>query len=133
MPLLEQSVAARFDTLNPTFDEKSRRHWAAAEALCVGRGGVSIVHRATGISRSAIHKGIKELEHPETLQESSDRTRSSGGGRKKTVETDPELRGDLEVLLEPVTRGDPESALRWTCKSLRTVSMTSPETRVGSM
>ena len=119
MPLLEQSVVARFNTLTPTFDEKSRRHWAAAEALCAGRGGVSVVHRATGISRSAIHQGIKELANPGTLQENSDRTRRLGGGRKKTVDADPELRSDLEALLEPVTRGDPESALRWTCKSLR--------------
>ena len=127
MPLLGNSVAVRFNTLNPTFDEKSRRHWAAAEALCAGRGGVSIVHRATGISRSAIHKGIKELAHPEVLQESSDRTRCSGGGRKKTVDADPELRSDLEALLEPVTRGDPESALRWTCKSLRILAHTTRE------
>ncbi len=119
MDLLEQSVATRFDTLDPTFDEKSRRHWAAAEALSAGRSGVSMIHRVTGISRSAIHQGIKELAHPEILQESSDRTRRPGGGRKKTVDTDPELRSDLEALLEPVTRGDPESSLRWTCKSLR--------------
>ncbi len=122
MSLLEESVAARFDTLNPTFDEKSRRHWAAAEALCAGRGGVSIVHRVTGISRSAIHKGIKELARPEVLQESSTRTRCSGGGRKKIVDTDPALQRDLEILLEPVTRGDPESPLRWTCKSLRVLA-----------
>lgn len=119
---LEQSVLARFKSLEPTFDEKSRRLWAAAEALSAGRGGVVSVHRATGISRSTIYQGIKELKEPEKLEENVTRTRNPGGGRKKTVDVNPELRSDLEALVEPITRGDPESPLRWTCKSLRTLA-----------
>ena len=122
MTLLEQSVSARFKSLEPTFDEKSRRLWAAAEALSVGRGGIVSVHRATGISRSTIYQGITDLEHPEKLEEHLARTRSPGGGRKKTVDVNPELQSALEALVEPITRGDPESPLRWTCKSLRVLA-----------
>jgi transposase len=93
--------------------------WAAAEALSAGRGGVSAVSRVTGVARSTIYQGIKELEDTKGLIDSAGRTRASGGGRKKIVDVDPALRADLDALLEPVTRGDPESALRWTCKSLR--------------
>jgi transposase len=122
MTLLEQSVSARFKSLGPTFDEKSRRLWAAAEALSAGRGGIVSVHRATGISRSTIYQGITDLEHPEKLEEHLARTRSPGGGRKKTVDVNPELQSALEALVEPITRGDPESPLRWTCKSLRVLA-----------
>lgn len=119
MTLLEQCVSARFKSLGPTFDEKSRRLWAAAEALSAGRGGIASVHRATGISRSTIYQGIRELEDPAKLEENVSRTRTPGGGRKKTVDINPELRRALEALVEPITRGNPESPLRWTCKSLR--------------
>ena len=119
MTELELGITNRFRSLEITFTEKSRRIWAAAEALCAGRGGVSAVSRITGISRTTIYQGIKELEDPESLSEAAGRTRSAGGGRKKIIDIDPGLRDDLDVLLEPVTRGDPESALRWTCKSLR--------------
>lgn len=122
MTLLEQSVSARFKSLGPTFDEKSRRLWAAAEALSAGRGGIVSVHRATGISRSTIYQGITDLEHPEKLEEHLARTRSPGGGRKKTVDVNPELQSALDALVEPITRGDPESPLRWTCKSLRVLA-----------
>lgn len=119
MQVLEESMSTRFQALEPTFDERSRRHWAAAEALAAGRGGVSAVHRATGIARNTIYQGIRELKDPVSLEAVSGRSRRAGGGRKKAVDTDPELRSALETLLEPVTRGDPESPLRWTCKSLR--------------
>ena len=122
MNLLEQSVSARFKSLEPTFDEKSRRLWAGAEALSAGRGGVVSVHRATGISRSTIYQGIKDLESPEKLEENLTRTRNPGGGRKRTVDVNPELWNALESLVEPITRGDPESPLRWTCKSLRVLA-----------
>ncbi len=95
MALLEQSVSARFKSLDPTFDEKSRRLWAAAEALSAGRGGIVSVHRATGISRNTIYQGMRELEDPAKLEENASRTRTAGGGRKKTVDTNPELRGAL--------------------------------------
>lgn len=116
---MEQGISNRFESLTATFNEKSRRLWAAAEALSVDRGGVAMVGRVTGISRTTIYQGIKELEDPEGLREDAERTRAPGGGRKKIIDTDPELLEDLKKLIDPVTRGDPESALRWTCKSLR--------------
>ena len=122
MTILEQSVLARFKSLGPTFDEKSRRVWAAAEALSAGRGGVVAVNRSTGISRSTIYQGIKDLENPQELQDAITRTRKPGGGRKKTVDINPGVRSALEALVEPITRGDPESPLRWTCKSLRNLA-----------
>jgi len=122
MGTLEEAVAARFTSLESTFDERSRRLWSAAEALAAGRSGVMAVHRATGIARSTIYQGIKELKNPNQLMEPNNRTRNPGGGRKKAIVVEPELQGALEALVEPITRGDPESALRWTCKSLRVLS-----------
>lgn len=78
--------------------------------------------RVTGISRTTIYQGINELKDPESLEDGVGRTRGLGGGRKKIIDSNPELRSDLEALLEPVTRGDPESPLRWTCKSLRNLT-----------
>lgn len=123
MASLETSITARFESLNVTFDEKSRRLWAAAEALSAGPNGVMEVNRATGISFNTIKRGIEELGDPEALKNSAGRTRNSGGGRKKTADTNPEIRTALEALVEPVTRGDPESPLRWTCKSLRRLAV----------
>ena len=120
MPLLEIAIAARFQSLKFMLDERRRRLWAAAEALAIGRGGVAAVHRATGISRPTINQGVKELNSGEQLDPAAIRT--SGGGRKKTVDVDPQLKSALEALLEPITRGDPESPLRWTTKSLRVLA-----------
>ncbi len=103
--------------LLPVMTERSIRIWAATEAKALGRGGVSAVSRATGINRNTIAKGLKELESPETL--APDRIRRAGGGRKRTSVIDPTLMRDLERLIDPQTRGDPESPLRWTCKSVR--------------
>jgi len=122
MTILEESISARYRLLKPTLNEKSRRIWAAAEAQSAGRGGIIAVERATGISRKTISKGIKDLENPQQLQKDLKRTRKSGGGRKKTVDVTPEIRTALEALVEPITRGDPESPLQWTCKSLRTLA-----------
>jgi len=91
--------------------------FAAAESEAIGRGGISAVSAATGISRRVIREGIKELHARRTQPEG--RLRRPGGGRKQAVEEDPSLLVDLEKLLEPVTRGHPESPLRWTCKSVR--------------
>jgi len=101
-------------------DERSRRQWAAAEACELGWGGVTAVARATDLSRTTISAGLRELELP-AKQRSVEgmRVRRPGGGRKMLIETDPGLLAALEALIEPVTRGDPESPLRWTCKSTR--------------
>ncbi len=85
--------------------------------MALGWGGISAVSRAPGISRKVISQGIKDLQEGRGAREG--RIRRSGGGRKTTVSKDASLREDLERVVEPVTRGDPESALRWTCKSLR--------------
>jgi transposase len=97
-----------------------RRLVAASESLTIGFGGTSEVSRQTGVSRRAIIQGIKELD--ETPSAAVGRVRRAGGGRKKTVDKDPSLKADLERLVDPVTRGDPESPLRWTCKSVRKLS-----------
>lgn len=97
-----------------------RRLVAASESLTAGFGGTSEVSRQTGVSRRAIIQGIKELA--EAPRHHSGRVRRPGGGRKKTVDKDATLKTDLERLVDPVTRGDPESPLRWTCKSVRKLS-----------
>jgi transposase len=110
-------IAARYKALEPVLDERARRLMAAAESQAIGRGGISAVSRATGIIRPVIRQGIAELKDPGSS--ASDRVRRAGGGRKKAVDKDASLRSDLLSLLESTTRGDPESPLRWTCKSVR--------------
>lgn len=111
------AIAARFQALSPLVDERVRRLLAAAESQAIGKGGISAVARATGISRPVIRQGIAELKDPSHLQPG--RIRLPGGGRKKAVDKDATLKRDLETLLESTTRGDPEAPLRWTCKSVR--------------
>ena len=103
--------------LEPVLTERSRRLWAATEALALGHGGIAKVERATGISRSTITRGMKEIAAGEALKPGQ--TRRSGGGRKRATEKDPSLASDLDALVEPTTAGSPESPLRWTAKSLR--------------
>ena len=107
----------RFEKLAPFLDERMRRLVAASESLAIGFGGTSQVSRQTGVSRRAIIRGIKELDEAPSVQ--GGRVRRPGGGRKRTVGKDASLKTDLERLVDPVTRGDPESPLRWTCKSVR--------------
>lgn len=115
----EDEVARRFALLENFLDEKTRRLVAAAEAKVFGRGGISAVCRATGVSRRAISAGLGELSGAERKPVRSGKVRRAGGGRKQLPQTDPGLLAALEALVEPLTRGDPESPLRWTCKSLR--------------
>jgi DNA-binding phage protein len=110
-------ITRRFNAVGAILDERSRRLVAAAESAALGRGGVSAIARATGISRQVIRQGMTELG--EAAVHPPGRVRRAGGGRKKAVAQDPSLLRDLERLVDPVTRGDPESPLRWTCKSLR--------------
>ena len=112
-----EAIKRRFELLARHLDERARRLWAASEAMAIGRGGASTVSRATGVSRRMIGEGIKELTDGPPA--GTVRIRRPGGGRKRTIDTDPTLREDLERLVEPMTRGDPESPLRWTCKSVR--------------
>src|SRR4051812_15386195 len=120
MPLGDvQVIAEKFATLGPVLDERARRLWAAAEAHAIGRGGISRVAEATGLSRITIRAGLREL-YPSSAPDArppTGRTRRHGGGRKPLTEHDPEIERALEILVDPVTRGDPMSPLRWTCKS----------------
>jgi hypothetical protein len=115
----ESTIRRRFRLIAAHLDERMRRLVAAAEAAALGFGGTSIVARATGVSRRAIRIGTTELKQKPRLLGMAVRVRRPGGGRKKTVHQDPTLLRDLEALIEPVTRGDPESPLRWTAKSVR--------------
>jgi hypothetical protein len=114
-------IAEKFKALGPILNEQGRRLWAATEAMVLGRGGVSLVAQATGLSRPTIYAGIQELRGEQATIPGcgQGRSRRSGGGRKRRVEHDPTLLTDLEALVEPTTRGDPQSPLRWTCKSVR--------------
>jgi len=110
-------VRSRFRSLEGVLDERSRRLLAAAESKAWGKGGISAVSQVTGISRPVIRQGLKELSAPAVHP--MGRIRRPGGGRKKARQKDPTLVTDLEKLVEPTTRGHPETCLRWTCKSVR--------------
>jgi len=107
-------VKKRYQVISPHLTEQAKRIWAASEALAIGRGGTTLVCEATGISRVTITKG-KTAVQGEAIE--STRIRQRGGGRQPLTRHDPQLLADLNCLIEPVTRGDPESPLRWTCKS----------------
>ena len=115
-----QAIAAKFIILRPLLDERARRLWATVEARAIGRGGISRVAEATGLSRVTIRAGLQELALPGTApgpRPPPERLRGPGGGRKPLGMHDPHLVHALETLVDPVTRGDPMSLLRWTCKS----------------
>jgi hypothetical protein len=115
-----QSIKAKYTILEPVLDERARRLWAATEARAIGRGGITRVAEATGLSRVTIRAGLSQLDLPVTPTDhraAHERLRRPGGGRKPLIDHDPDLLRDLETLVDPVTRGDPMSPLRWTCKS----------------
>ena len=103
--------------LSPAMNERSRRLWAATEAIALGRGGIALVLRATGLAFNTVYRGMGELNRKEFLP--PDRVRRPGGGRKKATALNPGLSRALDRLVEPLSRGDPESPLRWTLKSTR--------------
>jgi hypothetical protein len=115
-----QRIGRKYRALRVEMDERRRRQWAAAEARGLGYGGVTAVARATGLSRTTIAAGLRELRLPTARRRVEGlRVRRPGGGRKALTQTDPGLLAALEALIEPATRGDPTSPLRWTCKSTR--------------
>ena len=116
LPGLKQKFHAVWSLL----DERTRRVMAANEAISLGFGGITEVHRACGLSRKAIAKGIVEIQ--EGIMPPTGRIRHSGAGRKAITETDPRLLAALEAMIDSQTRGDPESPLRWICKSTRTIA-----------
>jgi Rhodopirellula transposase DDE domain len=111
------AIRQRFEAVAPFLDERGRRLVAASEVISAGYGGIAAVARATGVAPSTLGRGIKELAHGGAGV--AGRVRRAGGGRKTTVAKDATLLSDLEALVEPTSRGDPQSPLRWTCKSLR--------------
>jgi len=112
-------VRNKYRALRDILDERGRRVWAATEASSLPRGGVSLVAQATGLSRTTIHAGIRELQQRKRKPLAAGRSRRPGGGRKPLTLHHPDLLMALEQLVEPVVRGDPESFLRWTAKSTR--------------
>ena len=111
-----QTLHDKFRALQPILDERTRRLWAAVEARALGRGGISAVARATGMSRTMVRAGLRELAEDGTVVPRTG-VRQPGGGRKSLTDRDPALTDALQRKLDPVTRGDPQSALRWTCRS----------------
>ena len=111
-------IRRKYRVMAPELDERRRRQWAAAEAREVGYGGVSVVARATGLARSTLHAGLRDLRASQRQRvRAAERIRRPGGGRRPLTTSDPALLSALLALIEPTTRGDPESPLRWTCKS----------------
>ena len=112
-----QWIENKFQGLADELSERARRRWAAVEAVALGRGGVSVVSDATGLAHTTIRRGIRELRSGDTP--ASGRQRRAGAGRKNADVACPGLQAALERLVEPESRGDPMSPLRWTCKSTR--------------
>ncbi len=117
-----KTLRRKYQGLHSVLTERSRRLWAASEAVALGHGGIGRVEQATGISRSTISRGIRELDTGGAILP-AERTRRPGGGRKRTVDTDDRLAADLDRSVEPTTSGDPDSPLRWTSKSVRRLAI----------
>jgi hypothetical protein len=116
----ESQIAERYRGLGPELNERQRRLWAASEARSHGRGGIIAVSRATGISKNTVQRGIAELREGTRLE--AGWVRRAGAGRPRLTDSDPELVGALEALVDPDARGDPCSPLRWCSKSLQNVA-----------
>lgn len=114
---MDNKLKQRYEQLSPFLNEQQKRLYVATEAIAYGRGGISFIEKELGVSHQVIQAGIRELSKPETIDRS--RIRKPGGGRKRTADTDPTLVSDLEKLIDPTTRGEPDSPLRWTSKSTR--------------
>lgn len=117
----EDIIREKYQLLSPELNERTLRLFAAVEAKCLGRGGISVVARAIEISRDRISRGLRDLQEEKRLE--PERVRKPGGGRKRQTEEDPTLKKDLVQIISPYTRGDPESPLLWTCKSVRKLAV----------
>ena len=113
----ELMIRTRYESLQATLDERSRRLWAGAEARVLGRRGVNTVARATGLAPNTVRAGVRELERIEAGEEPSGRMRRVGGGRKSLTSKNAKLLEELQKMVDPLTRGEPDSALLWTSKS----------------
>lgn len=121
--MMTDPIRQRYELMAGHLNERQRRLWAGAEAQVLGWGGIGQVSRATGLSRGVVAAGRRELSQPDRSALST-RVRRPGGGRKRLTVRDPTLKADLERLVEPTSRGEPESPLRWTCKSTRALAAT---------
>ena len=128
---VEATIVAKFVVMSPLLDERARRLWAAAESAAIGYGGTALVSAATGLARETIRNGRRELARGVTLTR---RIRQPGAGRPDVEDTQPGVTEALDLLVEPLTRGDPMSPLRWTCKSRAklTAALTAQGWRVSS-
>lgn len=124
---VERRLRDKFEVVLPSLNERQKRIFLAAEARWLGRGGVAAVARVAGVSRETIYAGLKELEYPGSLEDAAEKVREEGGGRKKATEAQPGLLDALNALVDPESRGDPMSPLRWTCKSCRQLAKTLTE------
>ena len=115
-------IKTRFESIKNHLDEKTKRLFCAAEAKVLGRGGIKKVYEATKVSQKTISKGLKELKNTDILDKKENKIRQSGGGRKKAIIKNPELEKCLLSLVEPTVRGEPQSPLLWTTKSLRNLA-----------
>jgi hypothetical protein len=116
------TLRSKFETLQPFLSERARRLWSATEAMGLGHGGIAALAEATGMSRTTISSAIQEIQdlrHSPGSTLPVQRSRRPGAGRKRLIKQDPALLTTLELLVDPTTRGDPMSPLRWTCKSTR--------------
>ena len=116
----EQAHEARKRYMAPVLDEQSRRRFAALEAKSLGRGGVSLMARISGLARRTIYRGLHDIRNNHSTEPG--RVRKRGAGRKRKTLEDPSLLPDLKRLVEPTTRGDPTQPLLWTCRSLRNLA-----------
>ena len=113
------NIKSRFELIKNHLDEKTKRLFCATEAKILGRGGIKKVHQATNVSEKTISKGLKELNQIDILDKKEKKIRKSGGGRKKAIDKNPDIEKHLLALVEPTVRGEPQSPLLWTTKSLR--------------
>ena len=124
-----KTMKGKYAQLRDVLDERSRRLWAASEAMALGHGGVAAVSRATGPAERTIRAGREQLQQAKKRKKGKrtsaleDRIRRTGGGRKRLTEHDRKLKEALDALVEPTARGDPMCPLRWTCKSTRRLAL----------
>lgn len=118
-----ESIRKKYESLCDVMNERQRRLWAGTEALAIGRGGIACVAEATGMSRTTVRAGIREVESSSARGVEPGRIRRRGAGRRSLVDNDPGLPKALDALIEPMTRGAPDSPLRWTCKSTRRLAV----------
>ena len=117
-----QSIRQKYSAVRDVLHERGRRVWAASEALQLGWGGIQLVGKAIGMSHTTIRRGLREIQSGSTSELYPEQSRLAGGGRKTTKTIYPEIQQEIDALIDPITRGDPESPLRWTCKSIRRLS-----------